>query len=278
MNGARAFEGVRGAARVALVLILAPATAGCFATQMDHAALEARTAKLEASLADSARRNDALKADLEATRQRLDNATRASADSNLDFMTSKQRLNELAGRLDETNHGLEEVRREVTQSRTEIYARLDDMKRTQAPPAAPPPQVVVPADKGKHFEELKAAFQKKDWPLVRALGAEFGNRHAADERADEAAWMVAEADLLDGRPTSALGGYNRILKASPRSKILDKVLYGMGEAYMQLHDCANAKLAYDAVEKRYPMEKVGADARTRLGTIAKNEPGTCAPN
>jgi TolA-binding protein len=257
------------------VLLASLGGTGCIATQRDQQALEARTAKLEVALADSARTNGALRGDLDATRQRLDNALRASADSNLDFVSTKQRLNDLAGRVDEANHGLEEVRRDLAQSRTEIYARLDDMKRGQPAPAAPVAQAVIPADKTSHLAQLQAAFAKKEWPLVRALGAEYANRYAGDEKWDEATWMVAEADLADGRPTAALAGYNRLLKASPRSTVLGKTLFGMGEAYMLLRDCENAKLAYDAVEKRFAKEKVGADARARLATIAKNETGTC---
>ena len=43
----------------------------------------------------------ALRADLEATRLRLDNALRASADSSTETMSTKQRMNDLAGRIDE---------------------------------------------------------------------------------------------------------------------------------------------------------------------------------
>lgn len=275
MSTAGKGSSVFGALRPALFVSLAAAQGGCVATQRDQAALEARTAKLEVALADAARRNDALRGDLDATRQRLDNALRASADSNLDVMSTKQRLNDLAGRVDEANHGLEEVRRDLAQSRTEIYARLDDLKRGQPSAPAPVAQVSVPNDKAGHFSQLQAAFTKKDWPTVRALGSEYASRYAGDDKWDEATWMLGEADLADGRPTSALASYNRLLKASPRSKVLDKTLFGMGEAYMQLRDCENAKLAFDAVEKRFAKEKIGETARARLGAIAKNDPGTC---
>ena len=59
--------------------------------------------------------------------------------------------------------------------------------------------------------------------------------------------------------------------------MLDRTLYGMGDAYMMMHDCANAKLAYEACERRFAKERIGADARAKLQVIAKNAPGTCAP-
>jgi hypothetical protein len=59
--------------------------------------------------------------------------------------------------------------------------------------------------------------------------------------------------------------------------VLDRALYGMGEAYLMIHDCTNAKLAYEAADKRFSKEKIGADSRAKLAVIAKNAPGLCAP-
>ena len=63
----------------------------------------ARTAQVEKDAAQANANLVALRVDLEATRQRLDNALRANADSSGDFIASKQRLNELAGKVDEAH-------------------------------------------------------------------------------------------------------------------------------------------------------------------------------
>ncbi len=261
-----------------LVLLLGLASAGCLVTQRDHAVVAARAEEAEKQAAAARAEATALRADLDATRQRLDNALRANADSSIETVSTKQRLNDLAGKVDEANHGVEELRRDVNASRTEIYARMDDLKRAQqasaAPPAAP---VVVPADKAGHFKQLEEAYGKKDWAMVRALAPEYVNRYPSDDKADEALFYAGDADISDGRPSSALGNFNRLLKLFPKSNVLDRTLLGMGEAYMMMHDCANAKLAYEACERRFSKEKVGADARARLAVIAKNAPGTCAP-
>jgi TolA-binding protein len=261
--------------RAVMIVSLLLVSGGCVLSR-DHNALVERVDKAEQESEAAKREALALRADLDATRQRLDNALRASADSSTDVMSSKARLNDLAGRVDETQHHVEELRRDLVATRTEIYARIDDLKRGQ--PAQPPaPQVAIPADKATHFGQLKDAHAKSDWGLVRALGPEFVNRYPTDDRADEALYYVAEADRRDGRPSSALGHYNRLLKLFPRSKFLDRTLFGMGEAYMLMHDCTNAKLAYEAVDKRFAKEKIGAEARAKLGVIAQNAPGLCAP-
>jgi TolA-binding protein len=190
-------------------------------------------------------------------------------------------MNDLGARVDEVRHDVDELKKEVSSSRTEIYARMDEMRRMQVaatPAVAAPPPPAIPADKGAHFSQLKDAYVKRDWPTVRQLGPEFVNRYPTDEHADEALYLMGDTDLSDGRPSSALGHFNRLLKLFPRSKVLDKTLYAMGEAYMTMHDCANAKLAYEACDKRFSKDKIGADARAKLAVIAKNAPGTCAPN
>lgn len=270
-------KGLR-AAPLAAILLVSWTSSGCLALQRDHDALAAKQSDTEQKLQQARAETAQVRADLEATRQRLDNALRANADSSTDVMSTKQRMNDLGGRLDEVQHAVKELEREVAASRTELYARIDEMKRAQASAgAAAPPPVNVPQDKAAHFAQLREAYGKRDFTSVRALGPEYVNRYPSDEHADEALFMMGDADREDGRPSSALGNFNRLLKLFPRSKVLDKTLYAMGESYMMMHDCNNAKLAYEACEKRFAKEKVGADARAKLALIAKNPPGLCAP-
>lgn len=245
----------------------------------DHEALVAKNAQNEKDVQDMRTELAKTRTDLDAARQRLDNALRANADSSTDVTSSKQRINDLAGRLDEVQHNVDDLKRDVAASRSELYARIDELKRTQPPaptPAAPP--VAIPQDKASHFGQLAAANAKHDFATVRVLGPEYVNRYPNDEHADEALFYMASADLEDGRPSSALGHYNRLLKLYPHSEMLDRTLFGMGEAYLLMHDCVNAKLAYEACEKRFSKTKIGGDARAKLQSIAKNPPGLCAPS
>ena len=253
-------------------------SSGCVEQQREREAQAAKAEQMDKEVAQAKTDMAALRADLDATRARLDNALRASADTSGDTIASKQRINDLSGKVEEVTHGIDELRRDVGASRTELYARLDEVKRTQQQPAPPPPApIAVPADKAAHYKQLEDAHAKRDWVMVRTLAPEYVNRYATDDKADEALLYLGSADLQDGRPSSALGHFNRLLKLFPHSNVLDRTLYAMGDAYLLMHDCANAKMAYDACEKRFTKDKIGAEAKAKVSQIGKSPPGMCAP-
>ena len=268
------------AARGAAILLLPFALSGCgvFAMHRDwvelkaqHEALAKRVQTDEADLA-------AAKADLQGTRERLENALRANADTGSDLLSSKARINDLAGRADELAHSIDELKKIQQDTRNEIDTKLDAITRQQAVEKAPlAPPVQIPADKETHFQAVQGAYAQKDWPLVRTLGHEYVVRYPGDDRADDVQFLLGDADLQDNRPTSALGEFNRLLKVYPRSDKLGQTLFAMGEAYLQLHDCANAKLAFGAVEQRFAREKLGAQAKAKVAAIEHPAAGMCAP-
>ncbi len=268
---------------VCFVCLVCPSLLHCgvFVQQKEYDTLAERTAQMEKRAAADRAEMAALRADLTASRERMENALRANAENGSEVFTSKQRINEVAGHLDEVAHGVEETKRDLAASRTELSTKLDELKK-QIPAAVPPAPAVpvplaIPQDKAAHLTALTEAKVKKDYAAVRILGPEYLNRYPRDDSADLALFMVAESDREDSRPASALGHYNRLLKLFPRSRLLDKALYGMGEAYLTMHDCGNAKLAYQSCETRFRRDKIGQDAKAKLDLITKAPPGLCAP-
>jgi TolA-binding protein len=253
--------------------------AGCgvFASQKDHDALVAKNDSLEKSVAAEKIEIDSLKSDLAAERERLDNALRANADRGSDLMGAQARVNEIAGRLDEAQHNLEELKKEVAARSTEVDARLDELKRAEAVQVPQPPPVTIPPEKTAHFAATQQAYEQKNWSLTNTLGREYVNRYPTDEKADDVSFLMGDADLQDGRPSTALGELNRVLKVNPPSNVLDKTLLDMGAAYMLLHDCDSAKLAYSSAEKRFAKTAVGAEAKKRLATLAHPTADMCMP-
>ncbi len=264
----------------ALLVLLAALEGGCglFVTRQDFDVVKAQAAALDKQGKDQQADLAAMKAELQATRERLENALRANADTGSDILSSKARMNDLAGRIDELSHAVEEAKTNAQAARTEIDTKLDAITRTQsaAPTPALPP-VKIPPDKAAHFQAVEGAFAQKDWPLVRTLGHEYVTRYPVDEHADDVQFLLGDADLQDNRPTSSLGELNKLLKVYPHSDKLDRTLFDMGEAYLELHDCVNAKLAFAAVDQRFSKVKIGAEARARIQSIDHPAAGMCAP-
>ncbi|HWL89502.1 MAG TPA: tetratricopeptide repeat protein [Polyangiaceae bacterium] len=270
--------------RVALALgaaVLWAGSSGCglFARQKDYEAEVARVDALTKTVEQQKQDMATLRSDLDATRERLDNTTRAYADKGDDIVSQKNRVNSLAGRMDESLHAVDDLRKEVGSVREEVNARLDDLKRSQEAQStkpAPPP-VAIPADKGQHFAATEAAHGQKDWGLARTLGREYVSRYPTDDRTDDVLYLMGDADMQEGRPASALGEFNRVLKLNPKSNVLDKTLFAMGQAYLTLHDCEDARLAFQACVNRYGKQKIGIEAKQQIATIEKKPAGLCAP-
>jgi TolA-binding protein len=263
-----------------LLLPLAVASlSGCeeLMTKSDRQAIVIRMAEMERGFAAQMAQ---LHADLQATRNRLDTALQANAENGSDLLSEKSRLNELVGRIDETGHKLDELSSTVSAGRTELDSRLDQLTRAHAaqqPAAPPPPPVIVPEPKPDHYAAFLAAVKAKDYPLLRTLGHEYVSRYATDEKADDVLYQIGKANLDDNHPASALGEWNRLLKLFPKSNMLERTLYGMGQAYETMHDCANAKLAYGTVVAHFPKGKLAAEARARTAAVSGLPAGACAP-
>ncbi|MEO8874821.1 MAG: hypothetical protein ABI461_04465 [Polyangiaceae bacterium] len=260
-----------------LAVLLLLSGCGVFATQKDHDVLSAKNDALEKSIAAEKTEVDSLKSDLTAQRERLDNALRANADRGSDLLGAQARVNDLAGRLDEATHALDELKKQVAARSTEIDARLDDLKRAEAVQVTQPPPILIPPEKTAHFAAIEQAYGQKNWSLTNTLGREYVSRYSTDDKTDDVSYFMGDADLQDGRPSSALGEFNRVLKAQPVSNVLDKTLLAMGASYMLLHDCESAKLAYTSCEKRFPKAATGQEAKKRLATLAHPTADMCAP-
>ncbi|MEO8796788.1 MAG: hypothetical protein ABI551_02795 [Polyangiaceae bacterium] len=261
----------------ALVVLAFLPGCGVFATQKSQDALEAKNDALEKTVKTQEQAMQTIKSDLQAERDRLDNALRANADRGTDILGTQSRMNALAGRMDEAAHSIDEMKKELAASQAEVDAKLDDLKRAAAVQPEQAPPVQIPPDKAAHYSATVTAYDAKDWSLTRTLGREYANRYPNDDKVDDVAFMMGDANLQDGKPSSALGEFNRVLKANPPSNVLDKTLLGMGAAYMLMHDCDSAKLAYTSAEKRFAKDKTGAEARRRLAILAKPTPEMCAP-
>lgn len=273
----RRFAALAPSAMVVALVGLVGSLSGCgvFAMQRDQETLATKVTTHDESVAALRKELEALKAEVEGTVARVDQALKANADRGADFMTERARLNQLAGRLDEGAHAVDDLRKEVAASRAEQNARLDELKRSQQVQPTQPPPVTVPETQPAHFAAITAAHDKKDFNVVRTLGREYVNRYPNDDKADDVLYLMGDAEVRDNHAAAALGEFNRVLKIQPPSNVLAKTLLGMGDAYLQLKDCPNAKLAFQAASTRFAKQPEGVTAKKKLDGLEKPAAGTC---
>ncbi len=234
----------------------------CWASQSEVSDMKDRLDKELTSARASVKQ---LESDLAATRTRLDNALKANAENGSDLSSSKQRIAQLTGRVEEANHAADEAKREVAQLRAEIS------KGSQS--AAP--SIPIPADKTAHFSAVDEAYRHHDFSTLRALGSDYVSRYPSDDKGDIVLFYMGDADLKDGRPTSALASFNKLLKSFPKSKTMPMTLFDMGEAYLALHNCPDAKLAFSSCVSHAGSDQVGKDAKDRIKKIDSKPAGLC---
>jgi TolA-binding protein len=243
--------------------------------QKDQEALSAKLAMQEQTAAAMRHDVDGLRAQVDGAVARVDQALKANADRGVDFMTERQRLNALAGRIDETSHAVDDLKKEVATTRAEQNARLDELKRTQEAQPTRPPPLTIPETAPAHLAAINAAYDKKDYAVLRTLGSEYVKRYPNDDKADDVLYLMGDADVREGRGASALGEFNRVLKFQPPSNVMGKTLFGIGEAYLLLKDCPNAKLAFQATVSRAAKQPEGQAAKKKLEELEKPAAGTC---
>jgi TolA-binding protein len=270
-----------GIGLVVLTVVAGWGSAGCglfVPTMKEHKALEERSALLERRAEEERQELLTVKEQLDDTRKRLDAALKANADNGAEQFSDRAKLSNVQGRVDEQQQALDDLRRNIAQQRTEIDARLDELKRTEEAMHAPkPPPVQVPADKAAHFAAVEQAHEQKDWALTRTLAREYAERYPDDDKTDDALYLSGDASMKDGRPSASLVDFNKVLKQFPKSNVLGQTLFAMGDAYLAMHDCGNARLAFAACESRFGKDPLGRDAKQRVKQIDAPPAGLCAP-
>ncbi len=236
---------------------------GCWASQSEVSDIKD---KLDKELTSARASVKQLETDLAATRTRLDNALKANAENGSDLSSSKQRIAQLTGRVEEANHAAEEAKREVAQLRAEMS------KGSQGGAAS---SIPIPADKTAHFAAVDDAYRRHDFSTLRALGGDYASRYPSDEKSDIVLFYLGDAELKDGRPTAALASFNKLLKSFPKSKTMPMTLFDMGEAYLALHNCPDAKLAFNSCVSHAGADQVGKDAKERIKKIDSKPAGLC---
>ncbi len=195
---------------------------------------------------------------------------RNSADMGLEVQRLRDDLGRIEGSIEEIRNAQQENSKILAQFRTDIDARLT---KSTGQVQLTPEQ--IPADRTEHFSAAYRAYQAAEYPMARALFAEYITRYARDDQADNARYWMGASYLEQQQPARALGEFRRVVSDYPDGDALDETLLAMADAFFQLHACTDARAALDALIRGHADSPLVRRARTKLREIERAPRSAC---
>jgi TolA-binding protein len=264
------------ASRLALSLILTlGASAGCV-TSGQGDVMRKDISQLRERIEHMERRGAEAEEQMTRLRTVLDEATgllnRNTADAGARIQRTEMELGALQGKLEEARHLLEQLQK----SQTDESARLAALEQGQAKIAdrvAP----VMAEDKEtlwKQAQERMASGMRED---ARRFLRGFVQRFPQDPRAPQAYLEIGRSYSLEGKPSTAVGEFQKVLKDYPRSPEVPEAMWHVADSFLALKFCTDSRAFLQDLIRRYPRSQRVADAKARLREIQKmtRDKGAC---
>lgn len=230
--------------------------------------------QMQTDIATNQKRLDSLEEDLEVKRKELEEALaeasrvlrRNSADQGLQIEKIQQRLATMEGQIAELRHESSGTSKAQAEQSLELQRRLSEVARA-AGMDVPIDSDEIPKSKSAHWEALTRAYRVNKYSYTRGLARAFVERYPKDEHADNAQYMIGSSYLKQGQAAAALGEFQKVLSTYRRSDALDKTLYEMSEAFLDVGSCNDASTALKALLKNHKRSKLVPEAKQDLRKI-----------
>ena len=230
--------------------------------------------QMQTDIAANQKRLDSLEDDLEAKRKELEEALaeasrvlrRNSADQGLQIEKIQQRLATMEGEIAELRHESSGTSKAQAERSLELQRRLSEVARA-AGMDVPIDADQVPKSKSAHWEALTKAYRINKYSYTRGLARAYVERYPKDEHADNAQYMIGSSYLKQGQAAAALGEFQKVLSTYRRGDALDKTLYEMSKAFLEVRSCNDAATALKALLKNHKRSKLVPEAKKDLRKI-----------
>lgn len=238
--------------------------------------------QMQTDIADNQRRLDSLEEDLEVKRRELEEALaeasrvlrRNSADQGLQIEQIQQRLAAMEGEIAEYRHESSGMTKEQAERSLELQQRLSEVARA-AGMDVPLDSTEIPKNQKAHWEALTKSYRINKHSYTRGLARAYIERYPKDEHADNAQYMIGSSYLKQGQAAAALGEFQKVLSTYRRGDALDKTLFDMSQAFMEVRSCNDAGTALKALLKNHKSSKLAPQAKKELRKVRELGPADC---
>ena len=268
--------------KVALALTLGGAFVSACMSASDGDALRRRVREIEQG--QTQQRED-LRSEIENAQTKvteledvLDRATkvvtRASADTGAQVEQLQQQVMALEGQLAELRNEVQRQQAQLSEQQQENERQLKKLARHVGLDQSVD-ESEIPASADEHWAAAQQASEQNQHSRARTLYRLFAQRHASDERIDDAQYQIGMSYLREGRPATALGELRAVIADHPRGDVADDALLAMGQAFYDLHACTDARSALEALIRTHPRSELIREARQKLREVQRAPRSYC---
>lgn len=238
--------------------------------------------QMQTDIAANQQRLDSLEEDLEAKRQELEEALaeasrvlrRNSADQGLQIEQIQARLAAMEGQIAELRHESSGTTKEQAERSLELQRRLSEVARA-AGMDVPLDSAEVPENKKAHWDALSKAYRINKYSYTRSLARAYVKRYPKDDHADDAQYMIGSAYLKQGQAAAALGEFQKVISTYRKGDALDRTLFDMSLAFLEVRSCNDAGTALKALLKNHKSSKLAPQAKKQLRKVRELGPADC---
>ncbi|MGB8296653.1 MAG: tetratricopeptide repeat protein [Polyangia bacterium] len=205
-------------------------------------------------------------------RKLLDEATglleRNSADLGTKVARNESDIAALTGKLEEAKHILDELQRQLT-------TRLAELEESQQKTNQAQQKIIdrvapsMPEDKEALWKEAQnrlAGGMRED---ARRFLRSFIQRFPSDPRASQAQLQIGQSLVQEFKYGLAVAEYLSVMSRFSRSAEVPEAMWLLGESYVAMKYCTDAKAIFLDLSKRYPKSPRAGQVKERLRDIQK---------
>jgi len=238
--------------------------------------------QMQTDVAANQKRLDSLEDDLEVKRRELEEALaeasrvlrRNSADQGLQIEQIQERLASMEGEMAELRNESSGASQAQAQRSLELQRQLSEVARAAGMDVALDAGD-IPKSKSAHWEALTKAYRINKHSYTRALARAYVERYPKDEHADNAQYMIGSSYLKQDQAAAALGEFQKVLSTYRKGDALDKTLYDMAQAFLQVQSCNDAGTALKALLKNHKSSPLVPKAKKELRRVRELGPADC---
>lgn len=195
-------------------------------------------------------------------REQSERLLRTSADLAAKVGDVDERMQNLQGGIEQTNHRVDRLSQQLAQTQREVAAMRSGQgdqlgsEVTVTPPATEDPVQV--------YQSAYQDYQRGNYDLAISGFQEFIDANPRSDLADNAAYWIGESHFSQKNYTRAIEQFNRVINTYPRSDKVPAALLKKGLAYSEIGERAQAIVQLQYVVHEHPQSPEASLARQRL--------------